>query len=661
MQSVFGARYETITKIGSGAIGDLYKAKDVSLNKTVALKVLHASRTTPKQIMRLQAEARLLSQMHHRNLVEVLDFSIDDSGAPYLVMELIDGINLSDHVKNNYPLEIAHCLSIFRQICNGLEYAHNRGIFHRDLKPNNIMLSDEGTSSPIAKIVDFGIAKSEDEDSKSAFSTSVQHGLLGSPLYMAPEIARGKPADRRSDIYSLGCLFFFTLTGQPPFRGDTINDTILLHLNCAPPTVSSVRGNETIAPELEQLISTMLQKDQNRRFQSVEDVGITVDNIKKLLEGRGSLLSGRESLITRKPEVKMKRATKAAVVASIFAMLFAVTYLTVQFLGDAQPKTESDNALQNHWKQSIRADFDTGAKNFDIFSEPHIFRFSSNFHPYFQELVPWIRFFGIIDDRYLARILPEAVRQAQYMRFYHKDITGEGFTGAEESKILGLDLTACKLSDQGLSKISKIRSLEFLLLNKLNTISDNGINHLKDLPDLKFLSLRFDRLTDTTASTVSEMQTLEGLDITGNEITDEGLKQIMKLKKLKCLGIGETRINKSWIKELSERYELTGLDLSGLEIADDDLNLIANEPLLCLSLNKNSRITKNGLLKLRKIRTLKYLMVASCNSLDEVALRQLSMERPDMFIHLKADVLKGGKMLGKDMTREDGDRSNLAY
>ncbi|MBX9669008.1 MAG: protein kinase [Candidatus Obscuribacterales bacterium] len=662
MQSVFGARYETIDKIGSGANSDLYKAKDLSLNKIVALKVLRASETTPKQIVRLQTEARILSQMQHRNLVQVFDFSVDDGGSPFLVMELIDGISLSEHVKRNCPLQIAQCISIFKQICSGLEYAHNRSIFHRDLKPSNIMLSDEGSASPTAKIVDFGIAKSEDEDSKAAFRISIQHGLLGSPLYMAPDIARGKPADRRSDIYSLGCLFFFSITGQPPFRGNTINDTILMHVNDAPPRVSSLRDAEEGIPELEQLISKMLRKDPDQRFQSVEEIGDELEHIALLVEtNEGSTGKQHEEPSSPKPEVQLKRSTKLVILVASIATFLSLLYVTAQFLSDAQPKTEFDSAVQEHWKQTIRADFDAVSKNFDIYSEPNIFKFASNFHPYLQELVPWVRVIGIIDDHILERMLPAAAKQGQYIRLYHKDITGESFKVLNNRRILGLDLTACKVSNLGLSTISKIASLQLLILNKLDTISDDGISHMKNMPNLKFLSLRFDRLTDKVTYTVSEIQTLEGLDLTGNEITDEGLQQIIKLKKLKSLGIGETRINKSCLKSLTERYELTGLDLSGLEINDDDLDLIIGEPLLCLSLNNNSRITRAGLLKLRKISTLRFLMISSCSGLDEVSVRQLSIERPDVMIHLKADTLRAGKMLGKDTTGEDGDRVNQAY
>ena len=264
---VIGDRYEVLEKIGTGGMSDVYKAKDHKLNRLVAVKVLKQEFSENENfVSKFRVEAQSTAGLLHPNTVNVYDVG-DEDGINYIVMELVDGITLKKYIEKKSRLSVKEAVSIAIQVAMGLEAAHNNGIIHRDIKPQNIMISKEGK----VKVTDFGIAK-------AATSNTITSNVMGSVHYTSPEQARGGYSDAKSDIYSLGITLFEMLTGRVPFNGDTTVAIAIKHIQEDLP--SPAEFNEEIPISVEKIVLKCCQKSPDRRYQSAAEL---ITDLKKSL------------------------------------------------------------------------------------------------------------------------------------------------------------------------------------------------------------------------------------------------------------------------------------------------------------------------------------------------------------------------------------------
>lgn len=256
---IVAERYEIVGKIGSGGMADVYKAKDHKLNRFVAVKVLKSEfREDTTFIRKFRSEAQAAAGLTHPNIVNVFDVG-DDEGVNYIVMELIEGITLKEYIAKKGKLSIKEATSIAIQVSMGLEAAHSHGIVHRDIKPQNIIISTDGK----VKVTDFGIAR-------AASSNTISSNVMGSVHYSSPEQVRGGYSDEKSDIYSLGITLYEMVTGRVPFEGDTTVAIAIKHLQeeMVLPSVYT----EDLPHSLEQIILKCTQKSVSRRYGNMEEV-----------------------------------------------------------------------------------------------------------------------------------------------------------------------------------------------------------------------------------------------------------------------------------------------------------------------------------------------------------------------------------------------------
>ena len=264
---VIGDRYEVLEKIGTGGMSDVYKAKDHKLNRLVAVKVLKQEFSENENfVSKFRVEAQSTAGLLHPNTVNVYDVG-DEDGINYIVMELVDGITLKKYIEKKSRLSVKEAVSIAIQVAMGLEAAHNNGIIHRDIKPQNIMISKEGK----VKVTDFGIAK-------AATSNTITSNVMGSVHYTSPEQARGGYSDAKSDIYSLGITLFEMLTGRVPFNGDTTVAIAIKHIQEDLP--SPAEYNDEIPISVEKIVLKCCQKSPDRRYQSAAEL---IADLKKSL------------------------------------------------------------------------------------------------------------------------------------------------------------------------------------------------------------------------------------------------------------------------------------------------------------------------------------------------------------------------------------------
>jgi serine/threonine protein kinase len=259
-RQLLSLRYDLLDRLGSGGMGIVYKARDRETGEVLALKILKSTLTDDATLMeRFRNELRLARRITHHNVCRIYDFNrLEDSA--FISMEFVDGNSLRELLNHPDRLEVPQVLHIARQICAGLGEAHIQGIVHRDLKPENVMLDRFGG----VKLMDFGIARSLDTRSTATGS------FLGTPAYMAPEQAEGKPVDRRSDIYALGLVLYEMFTGQAAFSGDTPLAVALKQIRDTPPSPRNLQPGLPV--QVEYVILKCLCKDPAKRFQGVEEV-----------------------------------------------------------------------------------------------------------------------------------------------------------------------------------------------------------------------------------------------------------------------------------------------------------------------------------------------------------------------------------------------------
>ena len=307
---VIDSRYVVQSVIGYGGFGCVYRVHQPLLKKDFALKTLnpiHANETT---ILRLRKEAQAASKLEHPNLVRAVDFGMLDDVQPYLVMDLVEGRTLAAHLKEKGKIPVEQALELFIPLAQALAYAHDRGVVHRDLKPSNVMLTADPASAGklMPKIVDFGIAKIQQSDQTNALTLTATGDVFGTPLYMSPEQCAGTGVDVRSDIYSLGCMFFETLTGATPFSGRTALEVMMQHGMAPLPSLKEASMGETFAPELETILARMLAKQPIERYSKAEYVA---EDLFWFQHGDFDRLS---SVAAHKPQLSKQEIARASAV-----------------------------------------------------------------------------------------------------------------------------------------------------------------------------------------------------------------------------------------------------------------------------------------------------------------------------------------------------------
>jgi serine/threonine-protein kinase len=278
-------QFEILASCGRGAMGTVYRARQTTMDRTVAIKVLRRDMLRdPAVVKRFHREARAVARLSHPNIVTVFLIGETDDGLPYLVMEFVEGESLGSVCQKTGPLPPTRAMGIARQIGSALGEAHAAGVVHRDLKPENITVATRRRTADFVKVLDFGIAKIV--GGKSDVSHLTRTGaIFGTPHYIAPEQASGGEVDSRADLYSLGVILFRMLTGRLPFDASGGMQVLLAHIREQPPRPRDLQPD--LSPELEQLVLRALAKDPAARWQSADDLCAAIDLLPEVREPAG--------------------------------------------------------------------------------------------------------------------------------------------------------------------------------------------------------------------------------------------------------------------------------------------------------------------------------------------------------------------------------------
>lgn len=328
---IVNEQYQILNAIGYGGMSIVFQAKDLKLDKFVALKMLLPHLMTQNQSMqRFRQEAHSASSISHPNVVAIHNYGETETGQPFLIMDLVKGKSLSSVIKREKRLQVDRALNIFVQLASALSHAHQKGIIHRDLKPSNVLLTELDGENDIVKIVDFGIAKLLPHEGRDAVSLTQTGDVFGSPLYMSPEQCKGEKLDHRADIYSMGCLMYESIAGSPPHAGANMLEVLYRHLNEVPKSFKDLKLGIDAPQKLEAIIFKCLAKDPTLRYQSMQ---VLQEDLKQLLTARKSSLLAHLGtkwnlfMLRQRPRKRSEFVTLGALAITLIAFIGTGAYL----------------------------------------------------------------------------------------------------------------------------------------------------------------------------------------------------------------------------------------------------------------------------------------------------------------------------------------------
>lgn len=562
-------QFEFLELIDSGGMGVIYKARNITINQIVAIKMIQAGSLEDRHVQRFKQEARALSNLNHYNIVQVKDFGFTENEQPYMVLEFVDGETLSQYIKNRQPISLDKFKSIFTQVIEALTHAHERGVLHRDLKPSNIMIKTATDGAPLVKIVDFGIAKMLTAELNSAFTQTGE--AIGSPAYMSPEQISGSQQDARTDIYSLGCVMFEALTGAPPFQAENSVDLAFRQMNADIPDVRAT-ANQKVTESLAAVVTKCLQKDPNQRYQSMALLGTALSDAELA-----------ERPVDYNPLLK-----RSVIYASAVLMIFiagSMTYLMSERSAQSEKK-ELD-------EQKQRVAFDLDVHNSVTYSSPNDFvqRFIRD-HRDNEDM----SIMDACNDDALIEFT-KGNFATKRINLGNSDVKGPGLAYVIRlPKLERLEMQRSSLTDRGLLEISKMKGLKHLSIDA-DKVTAVGFGYLRDLPQLKLLSARDVNADDKGLTNICKILSLESLNFDGNpNVTAAGYSHLPELKKLELFSIKEIRVTDRLIDSLLQMKSLKRVYFDSTDITDNQLKLLSKSKTLTeVHLENSSNISAAGL------------------------------------------------------------------
>jgi serine/threonine-protein kinase len=330
-REILNGEFRILQKIGSGGMGSVYKAEQPGMDRMVAIKILHPKLTNRQDLAsRFRREARAMAQLSHPNTVKVFTYGELEDGSLYIVMEFLEGRNMNRAVKRGGPMVSERAVTILIQVCGALQEAHSAGIIHRDLKPENIFLCKQMGVDDYPKVLDFGLAKVTEQQMRPGSVNLTQEGMVfGTPEFMSPEQAQGKPLEATSDIYSLAVILYEALTGKLPFDAKNPVEFIQKHVVEKPIPLDSRVPGVTFPSGLGDAIGVALSKEPGDRYQSAIEFAAALRPFSgpagTLVDGIFQLTPAPASVVNSVP----RSAPRAAVPASSPSYVLLATVAAV--------------------------------------------------------------------------------------------------------------------------------------------------------------------------------------------------------------------------------------------------------------------------------------------------------------------------------------------
>lgn len=568
MPESLSSRFEVISRLGTGGMGTVFRVKDNTTGRQLALKVMRPDLSRDEiSRKRFLTEAKASTLTDHPNVIEIFDYGLSEEGIPFILMEYVDGSDLEQIFITDGVLPIERTLDLFIQISSGLEFAHSKGVVHRDVKPSNMIVFLDVMGNEKVKIADFGIARITGDESGQKLTQTGQ--IFGSPYYMSPEQCEGLTLDERSDIYSLGCTLYESLTGKPPFSGNTAVKTLIDHITERPAPL--MPQNRMVSEDLERVVLRCLEKDRDHRYQTMKELNQDLELIRQgtrlkrydklpkpimvtllvllLIAGSGLVFA-----LTRGKEAEAPAAAHAdkpggghvnAPAAAAGAQKAAHTSLQTGSQQEVQPNAEFEAKHQD-----------------DVIA----------FMRQVDASVPVMNLGGYAVKDSDFKVLPRN-RRLRDLRIDFTPIGDEGFkTIGELDTLERLHADHTKVTNKGIAALTKLPGL-LVLEASHNKLDDGCTPDLGKLKELRELTLRDCRISDRGIRNLAGLKNLLGLQLDRTLVTDDGIKTIVEsMPNLKHLHARDNSgITSRSLEYLARSKSLRRLTLSGCSVSPQEL------------------------------------------------------------------------------------------
>lgn len=602
---VASGRYRIQSLIGHGGMGIVYKVEQIFLRKELAMKVLSTRCVSDITVRRFQTEARAAFGIDHPNLISVHDFGLLDDKVPFLVMDYIDGESLSERIATRGTLEVNEAVPIFLRICFGLGYAHQQGVIHRDIKPSNIMLvagmdvRDEGS----VKIVDFGIAKFTQVEKNDIQALTRTGEVFGSPLYMSPEQCSGNPVDERSDIYSLGCVFFEALTGTTPFVGANALSTMMLHMGERTPSMKEASMGKDFPPLLEQIIVKMLAKSASDRYQNMAHVAADLAALERNLEDphllANTIMVVDESKKTSSEpnQLSISKTALYLIMACVVILSSVISSLiTLSFENNNHPSVKPQTSFRKLKVDKYLMDFENRLfTSLDLKAERPTMS-----NPAIIESINRRRDLGVCRLKLITinDFAMDALLQAAWIR--------------------KIDFVGSYVDNGRLGDLARLPNFNHLSISHTN-LNDEGAAGLSKCPHLADLSVSWSSVTAQSVRYFSKMRSLANFEICGIALTSESLRLLAEMKQLERLILRSSSglTDQSFAPMVKSNVQF--LNVENLPIGDDATIYLSQMRKLNSIAIGSTKISARGLERLlvnEKLVTIMYVPTAHLSEAD---------------------------------------------
>jgi serine/threonine protein kinase len=599
LSSVFSSlhlpeRYTMVRLIGRGGSAVVFEAYDNALNRNVAIKVLEGAALELSQLKRFHREAKITSGFAHPNIVKILDFGVNQNGQPYLVMEYVAGQTLREIISTNQRLTSKEARQIFTGIASALKYAQELDIFHRDLKPDNVIVLPNMSA---AKVIDFGLANY----AKISDSFLTQKGaLLGTPAYMSPDTANKRAFDTRSEVYTFGCVLFEALVGHTPFSATSPVMMLAKHRTEEPPLVLDL--NPAVDIDLSRVVEKCLRKLPEDRFQSFDEIISILDGMPFQDEGG----------ITLKSNDKSSRKLKKLPVVLLLISLALLVGFFVQ-LNSAPDKVPATIRVQKKQRPEL------ASMVMDVSQYPNI--------TYLPEQ-KYIKLKGDFNRKDFLGILKYPDAQGLDAVF-GQHLDSSGFSIVSRLRLQAVNLSHSDADDKIVHVLAGIPSLERVVLRDTKC-TDEGVEELVALPRLNELILDFCRLSDRSISKLGKTVSLKNLSLNDSlgPLSEKGLMSLRTLR-LESFSFRNNNLTDQKIKAISQ-LNAESIDISNCKVDDRMIENFNNQKVKKLDVSRNQidlpglgsllklpriesiSLSRGGTLTPQKINVLKRSLKSSC-------------------------------------------------
>ncbi len=631
--TIIGGTFKIESMIGEGGMGVVYLVQHQAMQRKYALKILAPDFVSEEYWLRFQAEAKILAALNHPNLVNVYDLGVHEKTLFYYSMDYLKGRNLEDILAQDGAQSLEHTIEIFLPVLDALAYAHRQRIVHRDIKPANIFICASETAGvlPAIKILDFGISKLVSEGDDAQQLTAVGE-VFGSPYYMSPEQCLGETVDARSDLYSVGCSIFETLTGYVPFEADSSVEIALMHEEKDPPVLSAV-SDKKFPPSIDLVIAKCLAKLPRDRYQSAKELALDLERIKKGKEVTAFLpLSGKQTALVRENGESDERPTNILsptallVVAAVVSLPLSAALIWV-FTRDHAPQPElaqkieklEDTAESPSLTLPAVADDDSvGAKEFSKSDTPFcrnkavmdgkplkVFSFSPSFSigtlTYFDQGLPHtVDARGecvVPEDSYISLTTNPVIGEFPELlkKFRQDDLKGITINKGDSTRVMPF--------------VSKMTALDYLSLPGIS-FEYADLTYLKPLTKLAALHIELTPAGESYLAKTEMLTQLSRLSLRGPSGISAVLARLASSTNLDCLNLDHNVLTKADVKNIASMRYLKILSFKNMTLTKESLDQLSQLPRLkSLALHKGSRLDNSCIEALKKFKNLKTLLL----------------------------------------------------